>query len=73
MTIQTDDFQPARVVSRERASPQEDHIERALRPTSISEYVGQSKIRDQLDIFIQAAKGRSEALDHVLLYGPSLV
>ncbi len=41
-----------------------------LRPRNFSEYIGQQKVKENLSIFIQAAKGRSEALDHVLLYGP---
>ncbi len=45
-------------------------MERALRPKQLDEYVGQEKIRLQLQIFIDAAKGRREPLDHVLLFGP---
>lgn len=45
-------------------------IENRLRPTSMSEYVGQEKIKSNLQIYIKAAKARKEALDHVLLYGP---
>ena len=45
-------------------------IEIKLRPTRIQDYVGQAKIKSQLDVFIKAALGRNEALDHVLLYGP---
>ncbi len=45
-------------------------MERALRPKDLNEYVGQEKTRDQLEIFIDAAKKRQEALDHVLLFGP---
>lgn len=45
-------------------------IENKLRPTRIEEYVGQEKIKSQLDVFIKAALNRNEALDHVLLYGP---
>ena len=45
-------------------------MERALRPKVLDEYVGQEKARGQLEIFIGAARGRSEALDHVLLFGP---
>ncbi len=45
-------------------------MERALRPKQLDEYVGQEKIRGQLEIFIQAAKQRKEPLDHVLLFGP---
>jgi len=72
MTIQTDDFAPApqRVVSAAPASPNEEAIERALRPKLLDEYVGQAKVREQLEIFIGAARKRREALDHVLLFGP---
>ena len=73
MTIQTDSFAPApdkRVISAAPASPQEEAIERALRPKLLQEYVGQAKAREQLEIFIGAAKKRGEALDHVLLFGP---
>ena len=52
------------------ASPHEDALERALRPKDLDEYVGQAKAREQLEIFIGAARKRSEALDHVLLFGP---
>ena len=51
-------------------SPQEEQFERSLRPGTLAEYVGQEKVRGQLEIFIQAARGRGEALDHVLLFGP---
>ena len=74
MSIQTDDFTPApqqaRLISAHPASPNEDAIERALRPKLLDEYVGQAKAREQLEIFIGAAKKRREALDHVLLFGP---
>ena len=71
MSIQTDDFAPApRVVSPLATSPTEDALERALRPKQLAEYVGQTKVREQLDIFIGAARRRAEALDHVLLFGP---
>ena len=73
MAIQTDDFAPApskRIVSAAPSTPQEEAIERALRPKLLDEYVGQAKAREQLEIFIGAAKKRSEALDHVLLFGP---
>ncbi len=45
-------------------------IEFSLRPRTIDEYIGQEKLKEKLNIFIEAAKQRSEALDHVLLYGP---
>jgi len=49
---------------------EETGYEFSLRPTSLNEYIGQEKIKNNIDIFIEAAKGRHEALDHVLLYGP---
>jgi Holliday junction DNA helicase RuvB len=73
MAIQTDDFAAApgpRMVSASPSSPNEEAIERALRPKGLAEYVGQAKAREQLEIFIHAARGRTEALDHVLLFGP---
>ncbi len=72
MSIQTDDFAsaPARVLSAAPASPREEAIERALRPKLLDDYVGQTKAREQLEIFISAARKRDEALDHVLLFGP---
>ena len=67
--IETDQLTP-RLISAETASPQEDSVERALRPKRLADYVGQAKIREQLEIFIQAARNRQESLDHVLLFGP---
>jgi Holliday junction DNA helicase RuvB len=70
--IHTDPLQEAaaRLVSAAPASVQEDALERALRPKRLDEYIGQKKIREQLDIFVAAARGRREPLDHVLLFGP---
>jgi tol-pal system-associated acyl-CoA thioesterase len=65
MAIETD-----RLISGKPASPQEEQIERSLRPVTLAEYVGQEKVRGQLEIFVQAARARNEALDHVLLFGP---
>ncbi|WP_434779618.1 Holliday junction branch migration DNA helicase RuvB [Neisseria sp. Ec49-e6-T10] len=59
-----------RLISGQKMSAQEEVLERALRPKLLDEYVGQTKARTQLEIFIQAAKNRQEALDHVLLFGP---
>jgi Holliday junction DNA helicase RuvB len=59
-----------RLISGGKASPQEEGEERALRPRHLSEYVGQAKIREQLGVFIDAARQRGEALDHALLFGP---
>lgn len=65
MAIETD-----RLIAAAPASVQEEAIERALRPKSLDEYVGQVKIRSQMSIFVEAARLRKEALDHVLLFGP---
>src|SRR5213078_4789862 len=65
MAIETD-----RLISAAPVSPQEEAFERALRPKSLAEYIGQEKTRAQMQIFIEAARKRSEALDHVLLFGP---
>jgi len=59
-----------RLISAAPASPQEEAVERTLRPRLLDEYVGQEKIRGQFSVFIEAARGRGEALDHVLLFGP---
>jgi Holliday junction DNA helicase RuvB len=48
----------------------EDHLERALRPYKLVDYIGQPQVCEQMDIFIAAARNRSEALDHCLIYGP---
>ena len=74
--IETDSFDSSseapldRLISPESKSSQEEAIERALRPKRLADYVGQAKIREQLGIFIEAAKRRSDTLDHVLLFGP---
>jgi Holliday junction DNA helicase RuvB len=65
MVIETD-----RLITPAKASAQEEAFERSLRPKQLAEYVGQEKIRGQLSIFIEAARSRKEALDHVLLFGP---
>jgi Holliday junction DNA helicase RuvB len=70
MSIQTDNFTEHRITAATAASPNEEAIERALRPKQLDEYVGQEKIRGQLEIFISAARKRKEALDHTLLFGP---
>ena len=52
------------------ARPDEDELERSLRPRSLDDFVGQSRVKEQLSIALEAAKTRGEALDHVLLVGP---
>jgi len=59
-----------RLIAATPASAQEEVLERALRPRMLDEYVGQEKIRNQLSIFIEAARRRKEPLDHALLFGP---
>jgi Holliday junction DNA helicase RuvB len=65
MTVETD-----RLIAAKPSSAQEEQFERSLRPVTLAEYVGQEKTRGQLEIFIEAARRRGEALDHVLLFGP---
>src|SRR5260370_10351754 len=59
-----------RIIAATPASSQGEELARALRPRQLDEYVGQEKVRGQLEIFIEAARRRSESLDHVLLFGP---
>ncbi len=59
-----------RLISPAAGSPNEEAIERALRPRRLDDYVGQARVREQLEIFITAARNRGEALDHLLLFGP---
>ncbi|WP_303786701.1 Holliday junction branch migration DNA helicase RuvB [Azovibrio restrictus] len=72
--IETDNLTPLpgadRLIAPQSRSAQEEALERALRPKRLADYTGQQKIREQLEIFIQAARNRGESLDHVLLFGP---
>ncbi|MFT6757852.1 MAG: Holliday junction DNA helicase RuvB, partial [Chitinophagales bacterium] len=52
------------------SSGEEERVDRAIRPTSLADYIGQPSVREQMDIFISAAKGRGEPLDHTLIFGP---
>ena len=70
MSIQHDQLSATRLIAQQPQTPQEEAIERALRPKTLNDYVGQARIREQLGIFIQAARQRDEPLDHVLLFGP---
>ena len=63
-------IEPDQFKNSEAVSSEEENFERALRPKELVDYVGQEKIREQLDIFIGAAKKRKEPLDHLLLFGP---
>ena len=74
MAIQSDSLssraEASRLVTPQATTPNEETIERALRPRALEEYVGQQRVREQLQIFIAAARNRQESLDHVLLFGP---
>lgn len=59
-----------RIIAPEYTSMEDSDVETSLRPKTLSEYIGQEKAKENLSIFMQSAKMRGEALDHVLLYGP---
>ncbi len=59
-----------RIISSEYNSSQDFEVENSLRPKTLNEYIGQEKAKSNLEVYIQSAKLRCEALDHVLLYGP---
>ena len=59
-----------RLIAPEASDPREDVVDRAIRPRTLSEYVGQPAVKEQMEIFLQAAKGRGEPLDHTLIFGP---
>jgi Holliday junction DNA helicase RuvB len=62
-------IEPDRLISADIA-PTEERLDRALRPTALADYVGQPAVKEQLHIFIEAARKRSEPLDHTLVFGP---
>ena len=59
-----------KIISPEMEGFEEENLEKTLRPKKLSEYIGQDKVKENMKVYIQAAKKRGEALDHVLLYGP---
>ena len=59
-----------RLISQAPTAPREEALDRAIRPRSLEEYVGQPAVREQMAIFLQAARGREEPLDHTLIFGP---
>ena len=59
-----------RIISPELIDIQEQRIENSLRPKTLEEYIGQDKVKENMKVYIEAAKKRGEPLDHVLLYGP---
>ncbi len=67
--IPAQDLPPDRIVQ-SAAAPDEEAADRAIRPKKLADYVGQEQVKAQLEIFVKAAINRSEALDHVLIFGP---
>ena len=59
-----------KLIRPEIESNEEERLENSLRPKTLSEYIGQTKVKENMKIYIEAAKKRGEPLDHVLLYGP---
>jgi len=59
-----------RLVAAQPEGPGEDVVDRAIRPRQLADYVGQPAVREQMEIFLQAARGRGEPLDHTLIFGP---
>jgi len=64
------EFNEGNLISPEIENKQEERMENSLRPQLLNEYIGQSKVKENMKIYIEAAKKRGEPLDHVLLYGP---
>lgn len=62
-------LEPDRIVTNE-ALVEEESVDKAIRPKTLKDYIGQSVVREQMDIFIHAARQRHDALDHVLIFGP---
>lgn len=67
--MQEPDFEN-RIVAPEYMDMEDSDVERQLRPKTLSDYIGQAKVKENLSIYIEAARNRGEPLDHVLLYGP---
>lgn len=59
-----------RLVAAESSSGIDDSLDRAIRPKTLEDYIGQQSVREQMDIFLSAAKARTEPLDHTLIFGP---
>lgn len=58
------------LINPELINEEENRLENSLRPKTLSEYIGQTKVKENMKVYIEAAKKRGEPLDHVLLYGP---
>ena len=59
-----------RLIAPQATSPREDNLDRAVRPKTLADYVGQPAVREQMEIFVSAARKRNEPLDHTLIFGP---
>ena len=59
-----------RLVAADAGDRREDAVDRAIRPRRLDEYIGQRAVREQMEIFLTAARGRAEPLDHTLIFGP---
>ena len=59
-----------RLVAADRSEQPDDAVDRAIRPRRLDEYIGQRAVREQMEIFLSAARGRGEPLDHTLIFGP---
>ena len=64
------EFDEKDLISPSLNDEQEERMENSLRPKTLNEYLGQEKVKENMKIYIEAAKKRGESLDHVLLYGP---
>ena len=64
------EFDANDLISPELTNVEEERMENSLRPKFLKEYLGQDKVKENMKIYIEAAKKREEPLDHVLLYGP---
>lgn len=64
------EIEEGKIISPELENRQEEYMENSLRPQKFNEYIGQDKVKENMKIYIEAAKKRGESLDHVLLYGP---
>jgi len=64
------DIDESRLISPELEDIGEERLENSLRPKTLDEYIGQTKVKENMKVYIEAAKKRQEPLDHVLLYGP---
>src|SRR6187549_914211 len=65
-----DDLASMRILSTDDEEPDDPVVEGSLRPKTLAEYIGQAEVKSNLSVLLQAAKGRGEAADHILLYGP---